>query len=290
MTIAQSKAAPTPFNSSLNQTTPVKLDAYLTYLGIVSTNSEGGTSFKVSREGHDTLLVDIPGPSISEHLTIPKPILREPITPELLRPVAIAPGTPITEDSPVVLPPPNIIPPAPPLEPPKTDNKISKYKLKLPNGVTIFSKDPVISEAFTKVMQEFPQIFGSGQGFVKIPEEDWMCIPLRKNWKELNKGKVKIYPLRTKNKAVVNETFNKLHDQGWITWTANSTPFTFPAFIVWKPGSNSEKKGRVIIDIHHLNQIVLNDAYPLPLQADIIAATKDCAFISVVDCASFFYQ
>lgn len=32
------------------------------------------------------------------------------------------------------------------------------------------------------------------------------------------------------------------------------------------------------------------DAYPMPIQADIIAALAGCTFISTMDCASFFYQ
>ena len=32
------------------------------------------------------------------------------------------------------------------------------------------------------------------------------------------------------------------------------------------------------------------DAYPVPSQADILAAVQGADFISTVDCASFFYQ
>ena len=96
-----------------------------------------------------------------------------------------------------------------PYAPPKIEGEISRHEIKLPNGVTIFSKDPVISVAFTRVVQEFPQIFGSGQGFVKVPEEGWIRVPLRENWEELSKGKVKVYPLGTKDQAVVIETFDK---------------------------------------------------------------------------------
>ncbi len=45
-----------------------------------------------------------------------------------------------------------------------------------------------------------------------------------------------------------------------------------------------------MVDIRGLNAVIIPDAYPLPLQADITAAAKDASYISVVDCASFSYQ
>ena len=50
------------------------------------------------------------------------------------------------------------------------------------------------------------------------------------------------------------------------------------------------RKGRAVVDIRGLNSITQADIYPLPLQSDLISSVKDCKFISVVDCASFFYQ
>lgn len=46
----------------------------------------------------------------------------------------------------------------------------------------------------------------------------------------------------------------------------------------------------MVVDIRALNQITMPDAYPVPSQADILAAVQGTTYISTVDCASFFYQ
>ena len=46
----------------------------------------------------------------------------------------------------------------------------------------------------------------------------------------------------------------------------------------------------MVVDIRALNAITQPDAYPLPLQSDIIQAVQGCQYISVVDCSGFFYQ
>ena len=91
-------------------------------------------------------------------------------------------------------------------------------------------------------------------------------------------------------KNVVDKVFDKLHSQKRLGWTSGSTPFSFPIFIVWKTLPNGSRKGRPVIDIRGLNAIMLPNVYLLSLQSDLIAAVKDCGYISVVDCASFFYQ
>lgn len=50
------------------------------------------------------------------------------------------------------------------------------------------------------------------------------------------------------------------------------------------------RKGRAVIDIRGLNAVTQTDVYPLPLQADLIGSIKGCRFLSIIDCASFFYQ
>ena len=44
------------------------------------------------------------------------------------------------------------------------------------------------------------------------------------------------------------------------------------------------------MDIRRLNKITLANVYFLPLQSDLIAVLRNYLFISVIDCASFFYQ
>lgn len=107
----------------------------------------------------------------------------------------------------------------------------------------------------------------------------------------------KVYPAGPEDKAFIDEKHDQLHQQKRMSWVREPTPFSFPAFVVWRtvPSGSSQdrklvRKGRVVVDIRGLNKITTPDAHPLPLQSEIIAAIADCPFITTVDAASFFHQ
>lgn len=97
-------------------------------------------------------------------------------------------------------------------------------------------------------------------------------IPLLDNWRDLYKpGQAKVYPLGRQDKEVVNQAFDKLHTENRLEWASTSTPFTYPCFVVWRETPKG-RKGRVVVDIWALNKITMPDAYPVPSQAEILAA------------------
>lgn len=102
--------------------------------------------------------------------------------------------------------------------------------------------------------------------------------------------KSKVYPLGTKDKALVEKTISELESQGRIERTTHSTPFSYPVFVVWRDLPNGERKGRMVVDIRGLNQLVVPDVYPMPSQADILHIIQGCRFITVMDATSFIYQ
>ena len=155
----------------------------------------------------------------------------------------------------------------------------------LPSGVTVYEGNPEIKA----VANDFPKLWQEG-GFAKLPEEEWMRIPLRSDWEKHVPKTARVYPLSTESKEVVDKTFDKLHEQGRLSWTSEATPFSFPVFVVYRTMADGSRKGRAVIDIRGLNAVTQTDVYPLPLQSDLISSVKDCLYISVVDCASFFYQ
>lgn len=55
-----------------------------------------------------------------------------------------------------------------------------------------------------------------------------------------------------------------------MTFTSDPTSFSFPVFVVWKSDSEGKKKSCAVMDIHKLNDLVLLDSYPLPLQLEIL--------------------
>ena len=117
-----------------------------------------------------------------------------------------------------------------------------------------------------------------------------MEISLLDNWRELYKpDQARVYPLGSKDKEVIDKEFDKLHDQDCMEWTTTATSFSFPCFVAWKTTSEG-RKGRVVVNIRALNKITMPDAYPVPLQVEILAAIWNAEYISTVDKASFFYQ
>lgn len=157
----------------------------------------------------------------------------------------------------------------------------------MPNGVTIYQSEA--TDSFTKIVNDYPALW-QDTGFADLPEDNWMKIPLKSDWEQRVTGKAKVYPLGTKDRELVDDTFDELHRTDKMAWTDGSTPFSYPVFCVWKTTENGQRKGRVVVDIRGLNAITQPDAYPLPLQSDMIQLVRRCSYITVIDCSSFFYQ
>ena len=97
----------------------------------------------------------------------------------------------------------------------------------LPSGITVYEGNPAIQA----VAEEFPKLWQEG-GFADIPKEEWMRIPLKSDWEQHVPKTARVYPLGKDAKEVVDKTFDKLHEQGRLSWTTESTPFSYPVFVV----------------------------------------------------------
>ena len=53
---------------------------------------------------------------------------------------------------------------------------------------------------------------------------------------------------------------------------------------------DDKKKGRSIVNIRGLNDLLIRDAYSVPLQSNVIVNLRECTHISIFDVFSFFYQ
>lgn len=166
-------------------------------------------------------------------------------------------------------------------------NDPSRYETCLPNGVSLYGNNEEIRE-YTRLVDEFPSLW-IDDGFIDVPKEQWMTIPLKENWQSKVSSKSKIYPLGRDDRAVVDSVFDKMQEQGRLVYRNGPTPFSFPEFVVWRT-VNGERKGRPVIDIRGLNDLTVPDAYPIPLQEEVISDLRDCTHISVLDANSFFYQ
>jgi hypothetical protein len=59
--------------------------------------------------------------------------------------------------------------------------------------------------------------------------------------------------------------------------------------VVWHT-VDGKAKSRPVVDLRLLNKYVLPDAYPMPLQNDILYTLRGKRFLTVFDTLSFFYQ
>lgn len=167
-------------------------------------------------------------------------------------------------------------------------------EISCPNGITLYGNKNQ-QKILQSLVEQFCDLWKDQKCFAKTPAGEEMSIDLIPNWQSKYKpGQAKVYMAGTNDRKLIDKTFDELHDQGRLHWTQKATPFSFPSFVIWKhvtrEDGSREKKGRVVIHIRALNHITLPDAYPIPTQADIIAALSGCTFISTIDCASFFYQ
>ena len=155
----------------------------------------------------------------------------------------------------------------------------------MPNGVTIYGK-PEAVEPLAQLIDEHQDLFVDQGQTVDIPEEEWMPIPLKP---DATSKPAKVYAVGQRDKDVIDTTFDKMHDQGKMTWSTQPTPFSYPVFVVWKDTPNGPK-GRVVVDIRELNKIAETDSYPLPLQSEIIALLLGYMYLSTIDAVGWFHQ
>ena len=158
----------------------------------------------------------------------------------------------------------------------------------LSNDITVHDSSHNAFQQLCKLIEKYSSLW-TDQEFANLSKNNWMRLSLKTDWKAKIKEKAKIYSLEQRDKALVDETFNKLHTQKRLNWTNRETSFSFSIFVVWRDSSEN-KKERVVVDIKSFNAISQSDAYSLSLQNDIIQTVQECRFISVIDCASFFYQ
>lgn len=81
-----------------------------------------------------------------------------------------------------------------------------------------------------------------------------------------------MYSLDIKAKRLVDKTFDEMQHLGCLKYTTSYIQFSFLVFVVYKTNIKGEKKGCAMVDICKLNNLVISDTYPLPLQSDIIAS------------------
>lgn len=113
-----------------------------------------------------------------------------------------------------------------------------KQETTLPNGVTIYGS-PAVAADFAEVISKY-QVWGERTGFVDIPEDQWMTIPLIDGW-ESKLPRTKVYPVGPRGRQVIDETFDKLRQDGKLSPVTNHCPFAwFPSLLALLLSSRSD--------------------------------------------------
>ena len=68
------------------------------------------------------------------------------------------------------------------------------------------------TQFFVVIMKKFSTLFTNAD-FVKLLEKNWMKISLRFDWQNRIFKKIKVYSLNIKNRDLIDQIFDKLHEQ-----------------------------------------------------------------------------
>jgi hypothetical protein len=91
------------------------------------------------------------------------------------------------------------------------------------------------------------------------------------------------------HKEEVKTQISKMLDQGIIQ--SSVSPWSSPVWVVPKKmDASGKQKYRVVIDYRKLNEICIDDKYPLPNISDLLDQLGQCQYFTTLDLASGFHQ
>jgi len=160
----------------------------------------------------------------------------------------------------------------------------SDLKIILQNNITIYDINQIVITIAEIV--NFYDIWIDQENTVDISEKNWMSITLVS---ETKISSARVYFLSTKDKKLIDEIFDKLHEQHKLTWIEQSTLYNFSVFVVWRD-INEIQKEHVVVDIQDLNKISLQDSYSMSLQVIVTTVVAECQYIIIIDVNDYFYQ
>ena len=163
-------------------------------------------------------------------------------------------------------------------------------KLILNNEITIYDvkKNQAV---LAQIAESYSDIWKDNDTPIKITSDQWMTILIKPDAKVTV---AKVYSVGPKDRALIDDLFDRMHEQDRMKWSTTSTRHDYPVFVTWrtilKPGQEPIRKERVMIDIRSLNKIAETNSYSMSLQTDITSAISDCTHIIVIDVVEMFYQ
>jgi len=87
----------------------------------------------------------------------------------------------------------------------------------------------------------------------------------------------------------VNKQIEEMLTQGIIR--ESDSPYCSPLWIVpKKPDASGKKKFRLVVDYRNLNEITINDKFPIPNMDEILGKLGKCQYFTTIDLAKGFHQ
>jgi hypothetical protein len=177
---------------------------------------------------------------------------------------------------------------------------IPQYSHKLPPGIVVPTNETstyvqvVVNteedisfeqiEALKALIARHPSLFNDGMGCVREPMENWLRLPVDKEY-ELKLQSGRPYKLLKKGENAIAVNFNILRQHGRLETPKRITPWGLKVFVVYK-----QVKERPVINMRPLNAALLGDSYPLPRMEEIIEPFAGMRWLGTVDLTSAFYQ
>ncbi len=153
------------------------------------------------------------------------------------------------------------------------------------NEITIY-RDSSAYNRLSTIANKYSYIFRDFDNIVDLLKKQQMQIFTLLSAKS---DVSRIYLLSSKNKKIVDKKFNCLYIEKKMLQTIQSIEYDYFVFVIWRT-INKMRKSRVVINIRDLNKISIFDVYSISLQSDVLVAIIEFSYISIIDCASFFYQ
>ena len=155
-------------------------------------------------------------------------------------------------------------------------------------GVHHFRRSPRWNKRVKQLVAKYASRIFKDTEPIRVPPEQHLRVPLVEGWQNLKLGQRK-YPCSEEDEKFLDKTLDELHEQGRFEWVHQPTPFGSPVFVAYRT-VNGVRKARMVVDLRALNKATIPDAYPMPLQSDVIKKIRGKTCLSVVDARAFFHQ
>jgi len=136
-----------------------------------------------------------------------------------------------------------------------------------------------------KLCREFNDIFFLPGDTLTMTNAGFHHIPLKTDSQPVN---VKSYRLPYSAKMEINSQVEKMFKDGIVE--NSKSPFNSPLLVVPKKSNDETKRWRVVVDFRRLNDLTINDTFPLPNITEILEQLADAVYFTTLDLADGYHQ